>query len=150
MPTLHNIKEVAAMFQVSTRTIAKLIKRGDLTPTRIGDRLLFHPDELDRFSREGVRSISAKPVDRNELDSYINTLGDGKLKHVLVAYTAALDGKPVSDAASVYQIGLRIGNELLAIIDAKKTTGEVQSDGERLAVKYVGHALQTFFQVQAA
>jgi excisionase family DNA binding protein len=59
-PLLHTVKDVAGMFQVSTRTIAKLVSRGDLIPTRIGDRLLFHHDELDRFSREGVRSISAK------------------------------------------------------------------------------------------
>jgi excisionase family DNA binding protein len=141
---LHTVGEVAELLRVSPRTIHNLVSRGDITPTRIGDRLLFHADEIARFAREGVRSISTKPINRQELDTYVSTLGEGSpLHYVLTAYRDRLDGKAVN-VALVETTAIKIGSHLLQTADTKRDAGQKTTEGERLAIKYLGIALQAF------
>jgi excisionase family DNA binding protein len=141
---LHTVNEVAEQLRVSPRTIHNLVKRGDITPTRIGDRLLFHADEVDRFAKEGVRSISTKPIDRQELNSYIESV-EGHLKFVLESLAAALDGKAF-DLALADSTAVRLAVPLLQIIEMKTANRQTRTDGERLAVRYLGLALSKFME----
>jgi excisionase family DNA binding protein len=49
---LLTLLEVAAQFRVSPNTVRFWVKVGKLKSVRICRRLLFHPDELDRFLRQ--------------------------------------------------------------------------------------------------
>lgn len=40
---------------ISARTVDKLVRRGDLQSTKVGDRPMFHRDELNRIARNGTR-----------------------------------------------------------------------------------------------
>ena len=40
---------------ISARTVDKLVRRGDLQSTKVGDRPMFHRDELNRVARHGTR-----------------------------------------------------------------------------------------------
>jgi len=56
---LHDLAEVAKAWGVSPHTVRKWVKQGKLKPLRICRRLLFHPDDLERFisiARTGAES----------------------------------------------------------------------------------------------
>jgi Helix-turn-helix domain len=131
VPVLHDVKDVATMFKISTRTVANLVKRGDIVPTRIGDRLLFHPDEVNRFAREGVKSSA--PVNRTELDAFIDALAPAsKLAPLLKLYRSHLDGQAVLDAGEI--------RGLLADFDETLT----EATGRTLGIRFLGNALAAF------
>jgi predicted site-specific integrase-resolvase len=49
LPKLMDLQAVAAVCHVSPHTVRKWVRQGKLMPLRICRRLLFHPDELNRF-----------------------------------------------------------------------------------------------------
>jgi excisionase family DNA binding protein len=49
MPQLLTLSAVAQLLAVSPHTVRSFVRKGRLQPTRICRRLLFHPDEIDRF-----------------------------------------------------------------------------------------------------
>jgi excisionase family DNA binding protein len=146
---LHTVGEVAELLRVSTRTIHNLVSRGDLQSVRIGDRLLFHKDELDRFAKEGVRSLRNVPVDRAELESFISSV-DGPLKFVLLALAAKLDGLVGYDEQAALNYAIRLAVPLLHTVDTKIANRQTRTEGERLALRYLGLALARFSEAQIA
>lgn len=46
---LFTLQELADLWRLSPHTIRKLVRSGQLKPTRIARRLLFSPDEIARF-----------------------------------------------------------------------------------------------------
>ena len=51
-PPLLNPKEAARILDISTRTLARMIKRGDIAFVRVGGSLRFKPDDLVAFIGE--------------------------------------------------------------------------------------------------
>jgi excisionase family DNA binding protein len=49
VPQLLTLLAVAKSLCVSPHTVRSWVKKGKLQPVRISRRLLFHPDELNRF-----------------------------------------------------------------------------------------------------
>jgi DNA-binding transcriptional MerR regulator len=52
VPQLLTLLGVAKTFCVSPHTVRAWVKKGKLRPIRICRRLLFHPNEIDRFLSE--------------------------------------------------------------------------------------------------
>lgn len=52
VPQLLTLLEVARALCLSPHTIRAFVRRGELKPTRICRRLLFHPNEVARFLAE--------------------------------------------------------------------------------------------------
>lgn len=48
---LYSKKETAALLSISTKTITRLIARGELKPRRVGRRVLFPRTEIVRFTQ---------------------------------------------------------------------------------------------------
>lgn len=48
-PKLWSVEETAQLLNLHWQTVRKLIRNGDLVPTRIGDRVMVRDDELERF-----------------------------------------------------------------------------------------------------
>jgi excisionase family DNA binding protein len=144
---LLTTKQAAAQLQISERSVFRLIERGDLHSISLGKSLRIHPDELDRLSREGVNSLRNVPVDRAELESFIASV-EGPLKFVLTSYASALDGRPF-DVALAENTAVRLAVPLLHTIDTKMDNRQTRTEGERLAVRYLGLALAKFME-QAA
>lgn len=55
MKRLVGINEAALMLGVSRETVRNLVKRGVITPTRIGYRVLLPIEVVDRLAKYGVR-----------------------------------------------------------------------------------------------
>ena len=53
---LMNVYEVARYLGVSTRTVFRLVSRGELEAVRVGKLLRFRPEDVERF----VKRASAK------------------------------------------------------------------------------------------
>jgi excisionase family DNA binding protein len=146
---LFTTGEVAERLRVSTRTIANLVTRGHLQPVRIGDRVLFHQDEINRFSREGVRNTSA---DLLELDTYINTLEHGAPLHfVLTKYRDRANGAKhdAGDTKVADDMASKVGGLLLKMADKRKDAGEPLTVDERKALKFFCIALKALDEAQA-
>jgi excisionase family DNA binding protein len=47
---LYSRREAAQLLGICTLTVDKLVQRGELTPKRIGDRVMFSKKELARFA----------------------------------------------------------------------------------------------------
>jgi excisionase family DNA binding protein len=145
---LFTTGEVASRFRVSSGTVRNLVSRGDLIPVRIGDRLLFNEDELSRFERVGVRSISTKPIDRDELDSFIasiDSMTHNTLGIVMENYRRELDNKSDLDRISIMErLALKLAEDVMATTETKRKAGESRTDFERLTVRYLGRAMQLF------
>jgi excisionase family DNA binding protein len=139
---LFDVKETAALLRVSLRTVSTLVSRGDLIPTRIGDRVLFHKDELDRFSREGSKAIKAITVNRKELDKWTFQT-DGPLRFVLESLADSLDGQPINKEVAEAQ-AMQLAGPLLSTLEAKRVNGERPTCGEKLTLRYLGLALLQF------
>ena len=52
VPQLLALLAVAKALCVSPHTVRSWVRQGRLSPVRICRRLLFHPDEIERFLRE--------------------------------------------------------------------------------------------------
>lgn len=52
IPQLLNLSELAEKLRVSPHTVRSWVKKGRLRPLRLCRRLLFHPDEIERFLTE--------------------------------------------------------------------------------------------------
>jgi excisionase family DNA binding protein len=55
--SLLSVNEVAILLGISRPSVYRMIRRGDLRPFRVGERLRFSPDEIDELlerSREVV------------------------------------------------------------------------------------------------
>ena len=46
-------RESAQLLGLCVRTMEELVRRGELVPRRIGRRVLFRREELERFARAG-------------------------------------------------------------------------------------------------
>jgi excisionase family DNA binding protein len=139
---LHTVSEAAELLRVSLRTISTLVSRGDLIPTRIGDRVLFHRDEINRFSREGSRALKAITVNRKELDKW-TLQTDGPLRFVLESLADSLDGQPFDKEVAEAQ-AMQLAGPLLSTLEAKRAKGERPTCGEKLTLRYLGLALLQF------
>jgi excisionase family DNA binding protein len=56
-PALLSVSEVAALLGISRPSVYRMVRRGDLRPYRVGERLRFNVDEIDQLlerSREAV------------------------------------------------------------------------------------------------
>ena len=40
---------------ISDRSVDNYAKSGDLTPTKVGGRVMYHRDELNRFAKQGTK-----------------------------------------------------------------------------------------------
>jgi hypothetical protein len=144
-PVLFNVKQTAAMLNVSERTIHNLVSRGDLVPTRIGDRLLFNQGSIDQIVRNGIKQSS--PVDRAELDSFIESVENNTVQIVLENYRRELDriGDRDLDRIRIMEsLAFKLAEDVTAATEAKKKAGEPRTDTEQLTVRYLGRALQLF------
>ncbi len=52
IPQLLTLLSVAKLLSVSPHTVRAFVRKGKLRPTRFCRRLLFHPDEINRFLSE--------------------------------------------------------------------------------------------------
>jgi excisionase family DNA binding protein len=52
---LYTVAQAAAAYQLSERSIFRLIERGELSTVKIGSALRIHSDEIERFARTGTR-----------------------------------------------------------------------------------------------
>ncbi len=145
---LFTTGEVAELLRVSSGTVRNLVSRGDLQSVRIGDRLLFHKDEIDRFSRGPLKSLEAQTFNRQELDSFTASV-DGPLQFVLKALVAKLDGLQGYDESAALNYAIRLAGPLLQSIETKIANRQSRTDGERLAIRYLALALSKFME-QAA
>ncbi len=50
--TLHDLKTLSEKWHVSPHTVRRWVRLGRLVPLRISRRLLFRPEECERFLRE--------------------------------------------------------------------------------------------------
>jgi excisionase family DNA binding protein len=55
---LFTITEVTEILRVCSRTVHRLIEKGDLRPSRVGRRVLIASDEIESFIRRGPRPRS--------------------------------------------------------------------------------------------
>lgn len=66
---LYTVAQAAKRFQVSERTIHRLIERGFLETVRIGSVLRIHGVTLDAFARQGTRKnyagVEVETLDRS-------------------------------------------------------------------------------------
>jgi hypothetical protein len=93
---------------------------------------------------ERVRVLATKPVDRPELDSFINSLEYGSPFHyVLTAYRAKLDGHSV-DEVLAYDIAMRISESVIEAAEQKLANGQERTQHESLSVRYLGRAMFVF------
>ena len=53
-PRLKNRKQARTFLNISDRTLSSLVAAGELKPTYIGRRTLFHPETLERFAKKGT------------------------------------------------------------------------------------------------
>ena len=49
------VKDVAKMLKVSTRTVIRLAERGDLTAFKIGDLWRFRRSDVDEYIRQQIQ-----------------------------------------------------------------------------------------------
>ena len=69
LPKLHPINEVAEILGLSTRTVGRMITRGELPACHLGRSVRVHPDDLsdyvdrhrNRCPRLGTRGRSSHP-----------------------------------------------------------------------------------------
>lgn len=59
-PVLLSRRDAAALLQISVRMLDRLVKAGDIAPVRLGDRVLFLRESLERFARRSARSTRAR------------------------------------------------------------------------------------------
>jgi hypothetical protein len=106
----------------------------------------FTPEELT----ERVRVLAAKPVDRAELNSFINSLEYGSPLHfVLTAYRAKLDGHSVDEVLALH-IAMRTSKSVIEDAEQKIANGQERTQPESLSVRYLGRAIFVFSGDQAA
>ena len=47
--SLYSVDDVASLLSVSRKTVYRLTQRGELVPSRVGERLRFRPNEIDEY-----------------------------------------------------------------------------------------------------
>lgn len=62
VPQLLTLLEVANKLRVSSHSVRAWVRQGRLTPTRICRRLLFNPNEVQRFLADAGARESDRPV----------------------------------------------------------------------------------------
>lgn len=66
MKQLHDLKSAAAVLGISPWTVRSFISKGQLTPVRIGRRVLLEEVELERFISAGRATRVEHSVDTKE------------------------------------------------------------------------------------
>jgi excisionase family DNA binding protein len=74
---LWNVEQAAAALAISPWTIRAYIRQGRMMPVRIGRRILFEPDECQRFLTACKKSTSRKDSGNQLLQHPIGTKRDG-------------------------------------------------------------------------
>jgi excisionase family DNA binding protein len=59
IPNLLNVTEAAQHLRCSKSLVYKLSERRDLRHFKVGNRLLFDPDDLNAFLRSQLREVEA-------------------------------------------------------------------------------------------
>jgi excisionase family DNA binding protein len=62
VPQLLTLLEVAGKLKVSSHSVRSWVRQGRLNPTRICRRLLFNPNEVQRFLVDGEARQGDRPV----------------------------------------------------------------------------------------
>jgi hypothetical protein len=77
LPRLMNLNELADLWRVSPHTIRSWVQQKRLSPTKICRRLLFHPDECNRFlaSGESDSPEDLTPIRETELAKVVDESG---------------------------------------------------------------------------
>jgi excisionase family DNA binding protein len=70
-PILLNKKTAAESLGVSVRTLEKLVRRRELLPVRIGDRVLFSRATLLTFVERRQRAVRSNGVDSTPVGSVV-------------------------------------------------------------------------------
>jgi excisionase family DNA binding protein len=50
---LLTVNGVAELLAISRFSVYRMVRRGDLRPVRVGERLRFRPSEIDRYLERG-------------------------------------------------------------------------------------------------
>jgi len=58
---LLSINQAAELLGVSRRTVYRLARRGDLVPSRVGERLRFRTNEIDEYLERNRVRVGAAP-----------------------------------------------------------------------------------------
>jgi excisionase family DNA binding protein len=66
MNQLRNLKSAAAVLGISPWTVRSFISKGQLTPVRIGRRVLLEESELERFISAGRATKLGNSIDPKE------------------------------------------------------------------------------------
>jgi len=68
-PLVYNVRQLAAVLDVSTRSIYALAKRGEIPYVRIGDRLLFPRAAIEQWlAQRAARTIDNMRTEANNAD----------------------------------------------------------------------------------
>ena len=68
---LHGKRETAATLGISVRTLENLVAIREITPRRVGKRVLFEEREIERFARRDHRTNSCQPNSGKEDDEAV-------------------------------------------------------------------------------
>jgi excisionase family DNA binding protein len=49
MENLLTVNDVATFLAISRYSVYRMVRRGDLTPVYVGERLRFRPSEIERY-----------------------------------------------------------------------------------------------------
>ena len=80
MTLLWNVEQAAAALAISPWTIRAYIRQGRLMPVRIGRRILFEPDECQRFLKTCKKSKPQRDSGNQLFRHPIRTKGNGMVQ----------------------------------------------------------------------
>ena len=101
---------------------------------------MFKTNLTEEQVTERVRQMATKPVNRPELDGFINSLEYGApLHYVLTAFRAKLDGHTVNESTAL-DAAFRISESVIEAAEAEVANGE-RTQHNRLSVRYLGRAI---------
>jgi hypothetical protein len=64
-PIFHDKRSTAATLSISVRTLENLVAMREITPRRIGRRVLFDAREIERFARRDHRTKQERKGNEN-------------------------------------------------------------------------------------
>ena len=59
-PAFLSVQDIAARFQVSTKTVRRLLNRGDIPVQRVGRQIRVSPDDLALYLTRSRQAVSTR------------------------------------------------------------------------------------------